>query len=89
MTAANKVGVWYGDMKREDSKATEHFKVESQGAATVVGAEKAAAAVRAEKAATSAVVWTDKVSAGEGGWWPRWEGQVVDAAGRASSFLRA
>uniref|UniRef100_A0A0E0PKT9 Uncharacterized protein n=1 Tax=Oryza rufipogon TaxID=4529 RepID=A0A0E0PKT9_ORYRU len=31
MTAANKVGVWYGDMKREDSKATEHFKVESQG----------------------------------------------------------
>ena len=31
MTAANKVGVWYGDMKREDSKETEHFKVESQG----------------------------------------------------------
>ncbi len=31
MTAANMVGIWYGDLKREDSQATEHFNVESQG----------------------------------------------------------
>uniref|UniRef100_A0A0D3G644 Uncharacterized protein n=1 Tax=Oryza barthii TaxID=65489 RepID=A0A0D3G644_9ORYZ len=62
MTAANKVGVWYSDLN----------------AATVVGAEKAAAAVRAEKAATSAVVRTDKVSAGKGGWWARWGGQALN-----------